>query len=272
MNRYKIFIILSLIVLSCNSNKVSEVSKNTAIDSDSKPISGTSLMLDERTKVDSIRSFFNINDSIKVLDFKYDSQWPYYVFVDYNRDSKLYEKLEKGFNIDFYSIEEIKDILTKSKMSTEDSISMILKTKYSTFIGSWICLYEIEEDLYVTNSCEPEGFYLLTDSVFYDGFNMDVPEMSFIRAVSQIDKNGFQILLESTNKKEMTLEFYKVDSAGTYLVALTDKMQMEFISYMTKVDSVRNYYLVHHECDALTDKVCFERINYQKIIKKYRRQ
>lgn len=269
MNRLEVLFIITLIVFSCKSNKVSDESKNSAMDSYDMQ-SDTAMIFNEQSKADSIRSFFDINDSIKVLDFRYDSQWPYYVFIDYNKDSRLYSKLEKDFDINRYSHEDIEWSLKNAAMRTSDSVSKIFNLKYSEFLGTWIGLYSMKDDLYVTNSCEPEGFFHLTDSMFYDGYYMDAPEISYIKSIAQIDNNGIQIVLESTDIKEMTLEFYKVDTIGTYLVALKDKTQKESITYMTKIDSVRNYKLVHHECDALTEKECFDKIDYNKIIKKYR--
>jgi hypothetical protein len=71
-------------------------------------------------------------------------------------------------------------------LRTSDSTSSILRTNYADFLTTWIDLYAINDVLYVTNSCEPEGFYLLTDSLFYDGYNMDAPDISIIKS-SQID-------------------------------------------------------------------------------------
>jgi hypothetical protein len=268
MKRLEILLIITLIVLGCNSNKVSDDSKSSLINSEDNIASDTTLVINDNAKADSIRSFFDINDSIKVLDFRYDPQWPYYVFVDYNKNSRLYEKLENGFNLSDYSHKDIEWILGNTELRTSDSTSSILRTNYADFLTTWIDLYAINDVLYVTNSCEPEGFYLLTDSLFYDGYNMDAPDISIIKSVSQID-NGFKIDLVSTEKEAMRLEFYLVDSVGTYLVAYTGKTQKEFFSYMTKLDSVRNYTLVHHECDALTEKEHFDDIDYNKVIKKY---
>jgi hypothetical protein len=129
----KLLLIITLIVLGCNSNKVSDDSKSSLINSEDNIASDTTLVINDNAKADSIRSFFDINDSIKVLDFRYDPQWPYYVFVDYNKNSRLYEKLENGFNLSDYSHKDIEWILGNTELRTSDSYFKYFKNKLRRF-------------------------------------------------------------------------------------------------------------------------------------------
>jgi hypothetical protein len=256
-----------LIFTSCNQqNNTSNSDTNTKIDTDT--------IIDETPKIDtaledSIKVKLGISDSIRVLLYETEPCCHYFVFIDYNPQSDYYERIQKTFNLPERSPEYVQKQFNESSNRTSDSISNLINSGFDFLLGTWINLYSFENELYVINSCEYEGSYLLTDSLFYDGYYMDGPDISSIKSIQKLSEKRYQIQFETWLGKLITFDFYQYDQRGSFLVKISNKFDKDIYSLMTTIDNARNYRLVHHDCTDLMDRYSFDEVDFQAIISNF---
>lgn len=257
-------LILLLVYTSCNyQNSTSGSETNTK--PDSVLIKSETTYIDTSLE-DSVKMKLGLNDSIKVLTYENHPDWHVYVFKDYSRNSKLYNPLENTFNISGRRLSYVNNVLEMTNLRTNDSISKLLNEEYDFLLKNWVELHSLDSELFVVNACEFMGEYNLTDSLFYDGYFMDVPEMSIIMGITKINDNLTQLKLKSMQNKNLSLDFYQVDDRGSFIVVFSGKFDKDVISYMTTSDKVRNYNLIHHDCSDMTEIYEFDTPDYFKII------
>lgn len=257
-----IFILLNILILAgCNRNK--------NINSTSSNIPKKAVNIQVSTLEDSIKRLLRISDSIKVLVYENHPNWFEYIFIDYSKNSPLYEKLEKRFNLGEFEFENIYKQLNEFKNRTSDSVKHLLKNEYQYLLGKWICLYQLDDEFFVSNTCDFEGYFILTDTLFYDCFTMDGPDLSIFNSASKISDVKTQFAIETLRGVKDTVDFYQINNSMTFLVVFNNKFGRgnHFITYMTNSKNIRNYNLVHHECSEL-DRYKFDVPDYDEILLK----
>ena len=238
-------LIILLLFTSCNQQK-NNSSSGTNIQPDSDSIINETLKI-ETSLEDSVKLKLGISDSIRVLLYETEPCCHYYVFIDYNKQSDFYKRIEKSFNLPERNPEYVQQQFKESLTYTSDSISSLLNSDFDFLLGTWINLYSLENELYVINSCEYEGSYLFTDSLLYDGYYMDGPDISSFKSIQKLSDKRYQIQLETWLGKSITFDFYQYDQKGTYLIKISNKFEKDIFSFMTTINKARNYKLVHHE-------------------------
>ena len=206
-------------------------------------------------------------DSIKVLVYENHPDWFEYIFIVYSKNSPLYNRLEKRFTLGEFELKNIYQQLNEFKNRTNDSIKQILKTENKDLLGKWISLYQLDNELYVSNTCDFEGYFILTDTLFYDCFMMDGPYLSIFKSVTKISDVKTRFVIETLRGIKDTVDFYQIHNSETFLVVFNNKFGRgnHFITYMTNLKNIRNYNLVHHKCSEL-DRYKFDVPDYEEIL------
>jgi hypothetical protein len=219
-----------------------------------------------KTIEDSLKSILNISDSIKVLKFEKLEGEHEYIFIDYNRNSEYYKPLEDEFKLAEYYSETIKERLSEFSNYKNDSIQLLINKEFQHLLGIWIPLHQLDNELFVVNSNDFQCSYTFTDTLFYDGFYQGGPEIYFIENVEKINSKKTHLKLRTFENRIIEMDFYQVDSKGTYLNVTKNKWDEDYISYMTKNANARSYNLVQHLCSELAPIYEFDKPDYQKIL------